>query len=62
MTLSEISVKYNVTVEFLKEQLVLGTQTEFDLGSDVDSAEQIARDNISKQPDYYKLLTEDTCR
>lgn len=62
MTLQEIAKKYELSVEYLKNQLIIGTDIELESGVDDESAEQIARSNISKMPDYYERFSEGTCR
>jgi Zn-dependent peptidase ImmA (M78 family) len=56
MTLADIAKKFNVTIEYLKEQLSIGTKYEIEYGVEEESAEQIARDNITANPSYYESL------
>lgn len=56
MSLTDISKKYEVSIEYLKDQLKKGQNIEKEHTKDTSKAKEIAMDHISEDPKYYKKL------
>jgi hypothetical protein len=59
MTLQEIASKHNLTIDYVRDQVIAGTKIEFEDGADEAIAGQIARENIFKISDYYERFAKE---
>lgn len=56
MSLTDISKKYKVSIEYLKDQLKKGQKVEKEHTKDLLKAKEIAMDHLSEDPKYYTKL------
>lgn len=56
LTIEDIALKHNVSVDDLKAQLAKGIEVEKEHTDDPKKAEEIAKDHLAERPDYYVEL------
>lgn len=54
----DIASKFNVSVDYVTQQLQRGIEVELEHTSNLDQAREIALDHLAERPDYYQKLTQ----